>query len=797
MIHTRENLVPQWLRRRSGWTSELALLTGLLAATTLFGRPFSKLGVPALNVYVTELAVMGLGLLLVAHHGVSAILGRVRRAVPLPALVIFWIAGLVASLRGVFGFGVEQILPDIGLFEYSLFLPLVAAVVDTPARAVLMMRVLVYASLGAAGLFATLYFAAPQSALRLENPGSAIAVYMAVFLLVLVARLAWGEPVRTWEIFVASAVLVLMALLVTRSVSLAVVCSLLTIALVLRGKQRLLGLAIVAGAVCVGVGGALAVHELNIGRDPPPIAVPVAPTAGPDFEADDRGGGYYGGLIIDGDGDRSRLSRELKIGELFELPALRGLEPGRVYTIKFSIKPLERKITTGVVGDTSGRGWGLERWTTAPSRRWQRFQKTLRASRETERLVVFPLGGAARLRVDRMKVLKGRMPGTPGDFEVQAPLARPGFVADDAGTAFTGGEAVAGDADQGRFSRELQRGELFDLPALRGLRRGRAYAVDFGVKPLQPKTTSGLVGDLSGRGWGSQAWKAAPAIRWQSFSRTFTATASAERLTLYPEKGAARVRLDGVRVRPLTGTANALAKGTSSAQSLPGARPRPPLGAPIRRPDVRVVGRATIERDEDDAPLISNFKKGLGTEPRGESGNMYWRLGIWRFALRKGLRNPVLGVGFGEPTAYRLGPYLYDARRGVAADPNDITAPHNSFVNILFRTGLLGALPLAFLMALGFGRAFKLIRSSAAPQEARVFMSALASLFVFITVIAFFNVALEGPYMAIFFWTILALLIALPKLEREGPEEWRLNSEPPANRGLKLEGFGIVRSGGR
>jgi hypothetical protein len=39
----------------------------------------------------------------------------------------------------------------------------------------------------------------------------------------------------------------------------------------------------------------------------------------------------------------------------------------------------------------------------------------------------------------------------------------------------------------------------------------------------------------------------------------------------------------------------------------------------------------------------------------------------------------------------------------------------------------------------------------------------LASVFAFIVVVASFNVALEGPYMGTFFWTVLGLLLVVPR----------------------------------
>jgi hypothetical protein len=146
-----------------------------------------------------------------------------------------------------------------------------------------------------------------------------------------------------------------------------------------------------------------------------------------------------------------------------------------------------------------------------------------------------------------------------------------------------------------------------------------------------------------------------------------------------------------------------------------------------------------------------------------EGSNASWRLAIWKYDLKEGAKQPVFGVGYGRPTNFHWGGHVYDGRKGNGTN-EDVSGPHNSFVNIFFRMGVLGALSLLALVALAAVRVWPWVRSGDAPTEERATLVALAAMLVFTTGVAAINVSLEGPFMGIFFWTILGLLLVLPKL---------------------------------
>jgi O-antigen ligase len=143
--------------------------------------------------------------------------------------------------------------------------------------------------------------------------------------------------------------------------------------------------------------------------------------------------------------------------------------------------------------------------------------------------------------------------------------------------------------------------------------------------------------------------------------------------------------------------------------------------------------------------------------------NSRWRLAIWKFQLERTAEQPLFGVGFGRPTRFYWSSKFYDARVG-ATGGADVSAPHNSFVNITFRTGLLGIGAMIAMVAIAIRRVWPWLRDTESRTQERTTIVGLVALLLFITGIASLNVSLEGPFMGIFFWTVLGLLLVIPKL---------------------------------
>src|SRR5262249_48365419 len=84
---------------------------------------------------------------------------------------------------------------------------------------------------------------------------------------------------------------------------------------------------------------------------------------------------------------------------------------------------------------------------------------------------------------------------------------------------------------------------------------------------------------------------------------------------------------------------------------------------------------------------------------------------------------------------------------------------------VVYRMGLLGVLPLLAIVGVALVRVGRRLHEQPAREE-RSRLVGLTAVFAFAVVVASFNVALEGPYMSMFFWTILGLLLIAQNAER-------------------------------
>lgn len=129
--------------------------------------------------------------------------------------------------------------------------------------------------------------------------------------------------------------------------------------------------------------------------------------------------------------------------------------------------------------------------------------------------------------------------------------------------------------------------------------------------------------------------------------------------------------------------------------------------------------------------------------------NAQFRLKFWKVAMGKAVDSPLIGNGFD------LFPEKIVPHESVGSDP--FPAPHNSFVTIGYRIGLL---PLAIVLIMLFvliRRGFRASVVRADPRE-RAVCSALTGIVVYSGVTSAFNVFLEAPYAGPLFWTSVGLL---------------------------------------
>jgi hypothetical protein len=738
-------------RQRGIWTPDLVVLAFLVFLTIAFGRIFSKVHVvPGKPVYVTEVGVVVIAGLAVWRLGVRGVLTRVRRFVPVIPLLVLWLAGAIAAVRGLHSYGLRMMQPDIGLVEYSIFVPLAAVVVDTKARAIRFLTAVLAGAAVITVVYGLLWYFDINSQFLVNDPQVAIALYMGVGVLLVLSRLATKSPVTPIEFLLTGAALVLITLTTVRTSVLSLAVSLAVVVLLVPRQRRVLALGVAAASLALSVGGAVLIEKARPGTNVTvtPIVPPVP--IGKGFVSNDAGTNFLNGTLVRGDAARGNYSRQLPLLQPY-IAGITGLRPGKFYTVVFAVKPLTGAMTSGLVGNPTGLTWGQAYWRAAPIKQWQFFRKT---------------PGKSGVLFDAVKLLPGRLPGPPGDYVPQDPILRHGTLAfDDRATAFSGGTIVGSTAASGRYSRRLHRGERFELPALKGLRPGRDYPVYFAVRPLGKGEASGYIGDPTGLNWGQDYWHATANGKWHYFRRTLTATKPTEDLALVAEEGPRRILVDvlgvgrGLKI-PATWKLNAQPAPTP-APPPSHASPPPPSATPVEPPPPEPA--PIVPKQTSENPLAHKFSSVFGGSS-SSARNVQWRLAIWKFMLRKTVHDPVFGVGFGRPTNFHWNGVLYDARTGPSSAPTYSTPPHNSFVNLIYRTGALGFLALLALVAIAFLRVWKALRNELLRPFDQALLIGSTAAFVMATGTACFSVALEGPYMGMIFWLFLGLMLVVPKL---------------------------------
>lgn len=141
------------------------------------------------------------------------------------------------------------------------------------------------------------------------------------------------------------------------------------------------------------------------------------------------------------------------------------------------------------------------------------------------------------------------------------------------------------------------------------------------------------------------------------------------------------------------------------------------------------------------------------------SRNAINRIHWWKEGVRSTLNyNPILGKPAGSMTLFAS----YEPRYGTYLK----MAFHNSYVTIFYYTGLLGLSSFLLLLAYFLKLGVRLSHNKGSTTT-RNLSASVSTAFVFYMTVAFFNVILEGPQSALFFWLLLGLLLVLQKISHE------------------------------
>ena len=148
-----------------------------------------------------------------------------------------------------------------------------------------------------------------------------------------------------------------------------------------------------------------------------------------------------------------------------------------------------------------------------------------------------------------------------------------------------------------------------------------------------------------------------------------------------------------------------------------------------------------------------------GRSTQEERGNMLFRLLVWRDMIeefsRESLIGKILGINFGKPQR-SISLEIYGQASGEWSRDGWI-APHNSFLHLIYRGGIVGLLMVVGLFSVVgiLTRKFVMLKSSTGIW--------LMSLFVYWMTFSNFLLCLELPYQAIPFWSLLGMTMAYCK----------------------------------
>jgi hypothetical protein len=167
---------------------------------------------------------------------------------------------------------------------------------------------------------------------------------------------------------------------------------------------------------------------------------------------------------------------------------------------------------------------------------------------------------------------------------------------------------------------------------------------------------------------------------------------------------------------------------------------------------IKAVGREEeLTFDEIEAIYNDNVRKPRDIDTA--FNNIYFRLFIWSDMFKEMLKeNAWLGINFGKPQRSESIEILGWASTEWRSD--GWITPHNSFLHIIYRGGIVGVAFLIGLVSIVIYLIFGFIRIKCLPG---IF---LMTIFVYWMTIANFLVFLEFPYNAIHFWSLLGMTLA-------------------------------------
>lgn len=163
-----------------------------------------------------------------------------------------------------------------------------------------------------------------------------------------------------------------------------------------------------------------------------------------------------------------------------------------------------------------------------------------------------------------------------------------------------------------------------------------------------------------------------------------------------------------------------------------------------------------------------------------DEGNINYRVISWQHILDKFYEHFLLGYGVGKPVMFWYQDTFYTSVELTYFEIRDLDGnaqPHNSYLNILTRFGIL-IFPI-FLYAIfkPLGKVAEYVRFKySSSQYAYSKFLLLAGFLLVMYVLAFFNVVLEGPHHSFPFWLVIGMLLAFGQAGNFSPTHLRLKT---------------------
>jgi O-antigen ligase len=138
----------------------------------------------------------------------------------------------------------------------------------------------------------------------------------------------------------------------------------------------------------------------------------------------------------------------------------------------------------------------------------------------------------------------------------------------------------------------------------------------------------------------------------------------------------------------------------------------------------------------------------------GDDANSQFRFLAWAEAFGRFLAEPITGEGFGLP-------FIFEQSQGL--DPR----PHNTFLTILYKMGLLGFIPFSLFLSSLFVKGWQGFQAARRNPNAPYLHLLLLVLFG-MCLYGGLNLLLESPFLAVGFWVLVGLIIRSWELLKEG-----------------------------